>query len=101
MRFWSCRPRALAAPVLADGIGLGPDARHHALVGYGVADLPGQVGRVQAEETRALFDPSQHRSQSCDVGGIPVGDQVVYSDTPKFVPRKLHQAENFVDHLIL
>ena len=23
------------------------------------------------------------------------------SDTPKFVPRKLHQAENFVDHLIL
>ena len=24
-----------------------------------------------------------------------------YSDTPKFVPRKLHQAENFVDHLIL
>ena len=31
----------LAAPVLADGIGLGPDARYHALVGYGVADLPG------------------------------------------------------------
>ena len=24
-----------------------------------------------------------------------------YSDTPKFVPRKLHQAENSVDHLIL
>ena len=24
-----------------------------------------------------------------------------YSDTPKFVPRKLHQVENFVDHLIL
>ena len=34
---------SLAAPVLADGIGLGPDARYHALVGYGVADLPGQV----------------------------------------------------------
>ena len=26
---------------------------------------------------------------------------IYYSDTPKFVPRKLHQAENFVDHLIL
>ena len=26
---------------------------------------------------------------------------VRYSDTPKFVPRKLHQAENFVDHFIL
>ena len=24
-----------------------------------------------------------------------------YSDTPKLVPRKLHQAKNFVDHLIL
>ena len=33
----------LAAPVLADGIGLGPDARYHALVGYGVADLPGHT----------------------------------------------------------
>ena len=67
----------MAAPVLADGVGLGPDARYHALVGYGVADLPSQVGRVHAEETRALFDPSQHRPQSCDVGGVPVGDQVV------------------------
>ena len=36
----------LVAPVLADGVGLGPDARYHALVGYGVADLLGQVGRV-------------------------------------------------------
>ena len=34
----------LAASVLAGGVGLGPDARYHALVGYGVADLPGQVG---------------------------------------------------------
>ena len=25
----------------------------------------------------------------------------IYSDTLKFVPRKLYQAENFVDHLIL
>ena len=24
-----------------------------------------------------------------------------YSDTPKFVPRKTHQAENFVDRFIL
>ena len=32
----------LAAPVLADGVGLGLDARYHALVGYGVADLLGQ-----------------------------------------------------------
>ena len=24
-----------------------------------------------------------------------------YSDMPKLVPRKMHQAENFVDHLIL
>ena len=24
-----------------------------------------------------------------------------YSDTPKLVPRKMHQTENFVDHLIL
>ena len=47
----------LAAPVLADGVGLGPDARYYALVGYGVADLPGQVGRVQAEEAGAFFDP--------------------------------------------
>ena len=31
-------------------------------------------------------------------GTVKFGD---YSDTPKFVPRKLHQAENFVDHLIL
>ena len=67
----------LVAPVLADGVGLGPDARYHALVGYSVADLPGQIGRVRAEEVGAFFDPSQHRSQSCDVEGVPVGDQVV------------------------
>ena len=67
----------LAAPVLADGIGFGPDARYHALVGYGVADLPCQVGRVQVEEAGTIFEPAQHRPQSCDVGGVPVGDQVV------------------------
>ena len=70
-------PQAWAAPVLADGVGLGPDARYHAFVGYGVADLPGQVGRIQAEEVGAFFDPSQHRPQSCDVGGVPVGGRVV------------------------
>ena len=57
----------LAAPVLADGVGLGPDARYHALVGYGVTDLPCQVGRVRAEEAGTLFDPSQHRLHSGDV----------------------------------
>ena len=67
----------LATPVLADGVGFGPDARCHALGSYRVANLPCQVGRIQAEETSALFDPPQHRPQSCDVGGVPVGDQVV------------------------
>ena len=60
----------LAATVLAGGVGLGPDARYYALVGYGVADLPGRVGRVQAEEVGAFFDPSQHRPRSRDVGGV-------------------------------
>ena len=28
-------------------------------------------------------------------------DNASYSDTPKFVPRKMHQTENFVDRFIL
>ena len=64
----------LAAPVLADGIGLGPDARCHALGRYRVANLTCQVGRIQAEETSALFDPPQHRPHFGDVGGVPVCD---------------------------
>ena len=53
LRWWYSSPvcsghiaLGLVAPVLADGVGLGPDARYHALVGYGVVDLLGQVGRV-------------------------------------------------------
>ena len=44
---------SLAAPVLAGGAGFGPDARCHALGSYRVANLPCQVGRIQAEETSA------------------------------------------------
>ena len=40
----------LATTVLTDGVGFEPDARYRALVGYGVADLPCRIGRVQAEE---------------------------------------------------
>lgn len=54
-----------------------PDALQHALLGYGIADLPDQVGRVQAEEAAPLFNPAQHRPHSGDVGGVPVGDRVV------------------------
>ena len=85
VRLWASKARfliadhvsGLAAAVPADGIGLGPDALQHAFLGYSIADLPGPVGRVQAEEVGPFVNPAQHRPHSGDVGGVPVGDRVV------------------------
>ena len=64
----------LAAPVLADGVGFGPDARYHALVGYGITDLPCQ----EAESRQKKSAPS---SILPSIGHNPVMSEVYPSVT--------------------
>ena len=79
------RTLRLAALGVVDGVGFGTDARHHALAVYDVADLPGQVGGIQAEITRAAAKPVQHGPQPVDVCHTAVRHDVIKHHSGAYV----------------
>ena len=55
------------------------------------------MGETEREELKEAY----RKEKDPTVVARMLAVHMVYSDTPKFVPGKLHQAENFVDRFVL